>query len=144
MSGVRENGTRVTSPNPATNRGQVTTGPFMEGTHHMLSMPDQPAPDHKEIDKLLAAVDHQLGCLTKQRQAAKRERRRLRRSRLVLRGRAATLITRTVLRVGLMLGGTVSFIIGLVFLVAGKDGGKNLLEAAAAAWGLAAAIPPRK
>ncbi|MFH8470581.1 hypothetical protein [Streptomyces sp. NPDC017991] len=107
-------------------------------------MPDQPAPDHKEIDKLLAAVDHQLSCLTEQRQASKRERRRLRRSQFVLRRRAATMITRTVLRVGLILSGTVSFVIGLIFLVAGKDGGKDLLEAAAAAWGLAAVIPPRK
>ncbi|MER6443121.1 hypothetical protein ABT275_43540 [Streptomyces sp. NPDC001185] len=110
----------------------------------MFSMPDQPAPDHREIDKLLAAVDHQVRCLTEQRQAAKRERRRLRRSRLVLRRRAATLITRTVLRVGLMVSGTVSFAIGLIFLVTGKDGEKDLLEAAAAAWGLAAAIPSRK
>lgn len=116
----------------------------MEGTHHMFSMPDRPAPDHREIDKMLVAVDHQLRCLAEQRQAVKRERRRLRRSRLVLRGRTATLITRTVLRMGLMLSGTVSFIIGLIFLVTGKDGAKDLLEAAAAAWGLAAAVPARK
>ncbi len=110
----------------------------------MFSMPDQPAPDHKEIDKLLAAADHKISCLTEQRQAAKRERRRLRRSQLVLRRRAATTITRAMLRVGLMLSGTVSFIIGLIFLVTGKHGGKDLLETAAAAWGLAAAIPLRK
>ncbi|MBC2906744.1 hypothetical protein [Streptomyces cupreus] len=46
--------------------------------------------------------------------------------------------------VGLTVVGTAAFTVGLVFLAAGTNGSKSLFELAAAAWGLAAAIPTGK
>lgn len=110
----------------------------------MLSMPEQPAPDHQETDALLIVIEHELRRIAKQKRDAKRERRQLLRARRVKRLQAIARIGYPLLRTGLLLGGTVTFVIGIALWITGANGSKDLFETAIALWGLAAALPKGK
>ncbi|MFD9042586.1 hypothetical protein [Streptomyces bottropensis] len=107
----------------------------------MLSMPEQSAPDQQETDALLIAIEHELCRIAKQKREAKRERRRLLRARRAKRLQAIAQIGYPFLRAGLLLGGAVTFVIGIAFWVTGMSGSKALFETAIALWGLAAVVP---
>ncbi|MFD3876208.1 hypothetical protein, partial [Streptomyces sp. NPDC058623] len=97
------------------------------------------------IDGLLIAAEHNRARRRDAYKTAKAEERRIRRMKTAVRRRTclATLrrTARPVLRTSLTVCGTVAFVVGVILLLLGKPGGIELLSAAGAAWGLAAAIP---
>ncbi|MFE2284555.1 hypothetical protein ACFXDJ_10315 [Streptomyces sp. NPDC059443] len=109
----------------------------------------RPARTAARIDGLLTAAEYELTRRQHAYEAAKAERRRIRRLKTAARRRdrrrawraSAPRAARTVLRIGLVLCGAVSFSVGLVLLALGRPGSTELLGTAGAAWGLAAAVP---
>ncbi|MGW6318794.1 hypothetical protein [Streptomyces sp. NPDC055099] len=109
----------------------------------MTSIPENTPANHRDIDLSLARIDHELRQIAKQEASAKQERRFLRRARRAQLGCTRTRIIRTAFRALLVLIGTIAFVIGVVMLATGTPGSKNVFEMATAAWGLAAALPPK-
>ncbi|MGW6865130.1 hypothetical protein [Streptomyces sp. NPDC054901] len=97
------------------------------------------------IDDLLIAAEHNRARRRDAYKTAKAEERRIRRMKAAASRRAhcATIrrTARPALRTSLTVCGTVAFIVGVILLLLGKPGAIELLSAAGAAWGLAAAIP---
>ncbi|MEU9348969.1 hypothetical protein AB0D74_48010 [Streptomyces sp. NPDC048278] len=107
-------------------------------------MPEQPAQNHRDVDALLVAVEHELSRIAKQKRAAKQERRRLRRARRAEQARTLVRVGRPVLRAGLMFIASAAFLVGIVFLVLDIGDIRLFFELAAAACGIAAAMPSGK
>lgn len=108
-------------------------------------------PENREVcttscDRLVIA-ERELARRRQAARSAKTEVRRLRRRRrreLIRKAWGhASGVARTVTRILLVLGGMVAFVIGVLLYLHGQDGG-TCLGAAAAAWGLAAMMRPRR
>ncbi|MEU2424199.1 hypothetical protein ABZ619_24790 [Streptomyces sp. NPDC007851] len=110
----------------------------------MFSMPEQAAQNHRDVDALLVAVEHELSRIAKQRRVAKQERRRLRRGRRAEQARTLVRVGRPVLRAGLMFIASVAFVVGIVVLVLDIGDSRLFFELAAAACGIGAATPSGK
>lgn len=110
----------------------------------MTSLPQLPAASQEEIDVRLHNLERQLRRIKQEKHAAKRERRRPRRVRRGVLFRKIRRIGRTTLYVLLLAAGAAAFIASMVLLVMGAPGYLDRFETAAAAWGLAALVRPRR
>jgi hypothetical protein len=113
----------------------------------MTSMPENPPVCTTPLQDLLVAAEHELTLRRREVQASKSEVRRLRRRRRRDLVRAVWRHIPRIARIGtrsaLVLAGMVAFGIGGLQYLHDLDGG-TALGAAAAAWGLAAMMRPRR
>ncbi|MFE7618955.1 hypothetical protein [Streptomyces sp. NPDC057496] len=104
----------------------------------------RPALTLARVDRLLIAAERDVADRRTAYEAAKAERRRMRRLKAAARSRvryAALRRAQPALRLALVLCGLVSFIAGTAFLGLRRPGGPELLGVTAAAWSLCAAVP---
>ncbi|MDK0522147.1 hypothetical protein [Streptomyces sp. ML-6] len=104
----------------------------------------RPALTLARVDRLLIAAERDVAERRTAYEAARAERRRMRRLKAAARSRfryAALRRAQPVLRLALALCGLVSFVVGMAFLGLHRPCGPELFGVTAAAWSLCAAVP---
>ncbi|MFF3391550.1 hypothetical protein ACFYW1_11565 [Streptomyces sp. NPDC002669] len=104
----------------------------------------RPALTLARVDRLLITAERDVADRRTAYEAAKAERRRVRRLKVAARSRVRRVAlrrARPALRLALVLCGLSSFVVGVAFLGLHRAGGPELLGVTAAAWSLCAAVP---
>ncbi|MFF8568895.1 hypothetical protein ACF06N_28550 [Streptomyces albidoflavus] len=108
-----------------------------------MTVRPHPAQTLARLDRLLVASERNLVDQRAAYEAAKAERRRMRRLRAAARFRGFTDLARRgrpVLGTAFVLCGLISLVTGSALLALGRPGGPELFGVSAAAWSLAAAL----